>query len=47
MDRRKFVATAGTLSLTSVVYGTDTFASTAPKKRIGIVGLDSSHSIAF
>ena len=47
MNRRKFVATAGTLSLTSVVYGTDTFASTAPKKRIGIVGLDSSHSIAF
>jgi len=47
MDRRKFVAAAGTLSLASVVYGSESFVLSASKKRIGIVGLDSSHAIAF
>lgn len=47
MDRRKFVAAAGALSLTSMVYGTKGFALPISKKRIGIVGLDSSHAIAF
>ena len=30
-----------------MVYGTESFAQSTPKKRIGIVGLDSSHAIAF
>ncbi|WP_240775060.1 Gfo/Idh/MocA family protein [Pedobacter xixiisoli] len=47
MDRRKFVAAAGTLSLASMVYGTESLALSISKKRIGIVGLDSSHAIAF
>lgn len=47
MDRRKFVTAAGTLSLASMVYGAESFAQSTTKKRIGIVGLDSSHAIAF
>ncbi len=47
MDRRKFVAAAGTLGLASMVYGTESLALPISKKRIGIVGLDSSHAIAF
>lgn len=30
-----------------MVYGSGSFAQSTPKKRIGIVGLDSSHAIAF
>lgn len=48
MNRRKFVASAGTLSLAAMLYGNKSFSSSLlPKKRVGIVGLDSSHSIAF
>lgn len=47
MNRRRFVLSAGTLGLTSVVYGAKGFNFPTSKKRIGIVGLDSSHSIAF
>jgi predicted dehydrogenase len=48
VGRRKFVAAIATLSLGSAIYGTKGFALSLPsKKRIGIVGLDSSHAIAF
>ncbi len=47
MDRRKFTFTAAALGLGSAVYGASAFSLPASKKRIGIVGLDSSHAIAF
>jgi len=47
MNRRKFVASAGILGLTSTVYGNGSLAKPSSKKKIGIVGLDSSHAIAF
>jgi hypothetical protein len=47
MDRRTFVTAAGTLGLAFVTYGTKAFDLQAKGKRVGIVGLDSSHAIAF
>ncbi|RZK19082.1 MAG: hypothetical protein EOO43_12020 [Flavobacterium sp.] len=47
MNRRKFILSTGTLGLTSIVYGVKRFTLPTSKKRIGVVGLDSSHSIAF
>ena len=47
VDRRKFVGAIATLGLGSAIYGTDAFSFSPLKRRIGIVGLDSSHAIAF
>ena len=45
--RRKFIASAGVCGLASLLYGPRAFSGGAVGKRIGIVGLDSSHAIAF
>ncbi|RXF70577.1 Gfo/Idh/MocA family oxidoreductase [Arcticibacter tournemirensis] len=45
-SRRRFVRSTGILGLASMMYGSRAF-SLNSGKRIGIVGLDSSHSIAF
>lgn len=47
MDRRKFVTAASALGLASMVYGAESLAQSISKKSIGIVGLDSSHAVAF
>lgn len=45
-NRRRFVKSTGVLGLASVLYGSSAFSFNSGK-RIGIVGLDSSHAIAF
>lgn len=47
MNRRRFVKSTGALGLMSLAYGTPAFSGQPSGKRIGIVGLDSSHAIAF
>ncbi|WAC39462.1 Gfo/Idh/MocA family protein [Pedobacter sp. SL55] len=47
MNRRKFTFAAATLGLGSAVYGASAFSFPSLKKRVGVVGLDSSHAIAF
>lgn len=46
-DRRKFIASAGALGLASLLFGPRAFCRPLAGKRVGIVGLDSSHAIAF
>ncbi|WP_256012140.1 Gfo/Idh/MocA family oxidoreductase [Desertivirga xinjiangensis] len=47
VSRRKFLTSTSILGLTSILYGSKAFSLGSSGKRIGIVGLDSSHSIAF